>query len=130
MNIYLSVGASTIAGLMVVSRTERHASRPAAPVATDNQRVAAAVAGHSATETLHLGTDLSRIGRRCERAVVTAFRDLVAHGAGDLPALQACTTIYRIHHPEASVCEARRLVAGWIAHHIAQAGPDPVPKCD
>jgi hypothetical protein len=73
--------------------------------------------------------DRSEFGRRCERAVVTAYRDLRAHGARDLEAFQACTTLYRIHHPEASLNEARRLVAEWIDHHVVRGRPGPGPDC-
>ena len=54
----------------------------------------------------------SLIGRRCERAVLTAYRELRQVGSDDMSAFQACTTLYRIHHPEASIHEARLLVAG------------------
>lgn len=67
--------------------------------------------------------EASGIARRCERAVVTAYRDLRSLGTDDLVAFQACTTLYRIHHPEASLNEARWLVAEWIDHHILHA-PD------
>ena len=70
------------------------------------------------------------IGRRCERAVVTAYRELVRHGNPDLLSFRACTTLYRIHHPEASMNEARRLVAEWIDHHVVQAASGPTPGCD
>ena len=62
--------------------------------------------------------DQSQFTRRCERAVVTAYRDLRAHGSDDINAFRACTTLYRIHHPEASLSEARRLVAEWIDLHV------------
>jgi len=62
--------------------------------------------------------DLAPFTRRCERAVVTAYRDLRAHGSDDIAAFRACTTLYRIHHPEASLNEARRLVAEWIDLHV------------
>ena len=70
------------------------------------------------------------IGRRCERAVVTAYRELTRHGNADLLSFRACTTLYRIHHPEASLNEARRLVAEWIDHHVVQAADGPTPGCD
>ena len=64
--------------------------------------------------------------RRCERAVVTAYRELRHGGTDDMSAFQACASLYRIHHPEASVNEARRLVAEWLDTHVharaAQAG--------
>ena len=51
----------------------------------------------------------SQIGRRCERAVITAYSELRQIGSDDMSAFQACTALYRIHHPEASINEARRL---------------------
>lgn len=74
--------------------------------------------------------ETSTIARRCERAVVTAYRDLRAYGEPDLAAFQACTTLYRIHHPEASLSEARRLVAEWIDHHVVRGETGPTPGCD
>ena len=64
--------------------------------------------------------DESKIARRCERAVVTAYRDLCSFGVADLNAFHSCATLYRIHHPEASLNEARRLVAEWIDHHVVR----------
>src|ERR1700751_3656242 len=71
----------------------------------------------------------SQIGRRCERAVVTAYQELRQIGSDDMLAFQACTTLYRIHHPEASISEARRLVAEWIDHHIVQRKSGPTDGC-
>ncbi len=77
-----------------------------------------------------MGRDQSLIGRRCERSVVTAYRELRAHGNVDMDAFRACTTLYRIHHPESSISEARRLVAEWIDHHVVRAETGPTPGCD
>jgi hypothetical protein len=77
-----------------------------------------------------MARDFSHIARSCERAVVTAYRDLRALGTPDLPAFQACTTLYRIHHPEASLGEARRLVAEWVDHHVTRAAKGPTGGCD
>ncbi|MFQ3622176.1 MAG: hypothetical protein SNJ73_01385 [Acetobacteraceae bacterium] len=77
-----------------------------------------------------MGRDTSHIARRCERAVVAAYRELRAHGTEDPDAFRACTTLYRIHHPEASVSEARRLVAEWIDHHVVRMSPAPTPGCE
>lgn len=77
-----------------------------------------------------MGNDFSQITRRCERAVVTAYRDLRGHGTDDLAAFQACTTLYRIHHPESSLTEARRLVAEWIDHHVVRGDRSPTRGCD
>ncbi|RAI55960.1 hypothetical protein [Roseicella frigidaeris] len=68
--------------------------------------------------------------RRCERAVVTAYRELRETGADDLSAFRTCTMLYRVHHPEASMQEARRLVAEWIDHHIVRGDAGPTPGCD
>ncbi len=76
-----------------------------------------------------MGHDVSLIARRCERAVVTAYRDLRHLGSDDMVAFQACTTLYRIHHPEASLNEARRLVAEWIDHHVVRVERGPTPGC-
>lgn len=74
--------------------------------------------------------EFSHIARNCERAVVTAYRDLRAIGQADMAAFQACTTLYRIHHPEASINEARRLVAEWVDHHLVRADRGPTDGCD
>jgi hypothetical protein len=77
-----------------------------------------------------MGRDTSQIARRCERAVVVAYRELRSVGTADMEAFRACTTLYRIHHPEASINEARRLVAEWIDHHVVRADQGPTPGCD
>jgi hypothetical protein len=77
-----------------------------------------------------MGRDFSHIARRCERAVVTAYRELRDIGTTDLAAFQACTTLYRVHHPEASITEARRLVAEWVDHHVTRQSLTPAPGCD
>ncbi len=69
-------------------------------------------------------------GRRCERAVVTAYRELRRAGTEDMRAFQSCTTLYRIHHPEASLREARLLVSEWIDHHVVRGDTGPTPGCD
>ena len=77
-----------------------------------------------------MGQEVSQIARRCERAVVTAYRELRQRGIEDLAAFQACTSLYRIHHPEASINEARRLVAEWIDHHVVRGARGPTAGCD
>ncbi len=77
-----------------------------------------------------MGRDFSHIARTCERAVVAAYRDLRVLGNPDLASFQACTTLYRIHHPEASLNEARRLVAEWIDHHLVREEKGPTAGCD
>jgi streptomycin 6-kinase len=76
-----------------------------------------------------MGNDVSQIARVCERAVVTAYRDLRQLGSDDMAAFRACTILYRIHHPEASLNEARRLVAEWIDHHVVRGDGGPTPGC-
>jgi streptomycin 6-kinase len=75
-------------------------------------------------------TQESLIGRRCERAVLTAYRELRQVGSDDMSAFLACTTLYRIHHPESSIHEARRLVAEWIDHHLVRKDNGPTAGCD
>jgi hypothetical protein len=77
-----------------------------------------------------MGRDFSHIARRCERAVVTAYRELRDVGTTDMAAFQACTTLYRVHHPEASIAEARRLVAEWVDHHVTRQSLAPAPGCE
>ena len=77
-----------------------------------------------------MGREFSYIARRCERAVVTAYRDLRTLGTNDVSAFGACTTLYRIHHPEASMSEARLLVAEWIDHHLVEQSKAPTSGCD
>jgi len=77
-----------------------------------------------------LAVETGIIGRRCERAVVTAYRELRDTGNDDLSSFRACTTLYRLHHPEASVQEARRLVAEWIDHHVVRGDTGPTDGCD
>lgn len=90
---------------------------------------------HAGTTTRHRSgvaaiAPVSGIARRCERAVVTAYRELRATGSEDLSAFRACTTLYRLHHPEASLAEARRLVAEWIDHHVIREAAGPTDGCD
>ena len=73
--------------------------------------------------------ETNRSGRSCENAVVAAYRDLRGLGTADLEAFHACTTLYRIHHPEASLDEARRLVAEWIDLHVVGDGNGAVADC-
>ncbi|QEO18434.1 hypothetical protein [Acetobacter vaccinii] len=72
----------------------------------------------------------ARIARRCEQAVITAYRELRDVGTEDVAAFDTCTTLYRIHHPEASLSEARRLVSEWIDHHIVRQSTGETPGCN
>lgn len=85
---------------------------------------------HERGEGAEIVSAWSHITRRCERAVVTAYRELREGGSPDLAAFRACTALYRIHHPEASVAEARLLVSEWIDHHVIRAGTGPTEGCD
>lgn len=76
-----------------------------------------------------MGCDLNHITRRCERAVVTAYRALREAGTDDVRAFRSCADLYRVHHPEASENEAHRLVAEWIDHHVVQGAGGPTPGC-
>ena len=73
--------------------------------------------------------DASPTDCRCERAVVAAYRELRALGVADLDAFRTCTTLFCIHHPEASLREARRLAAEWIDHHPVRGGEGPTSGC-
>ncbi|MFT9095106.1 MAG: hypothetical protein ABF459_08210 [Gluconobacter cerinus] len=77
-----------------------------------------------------MSIETSRIGRKCERAVVTAYQELREVSQPDMQAFAACTTLYRIHHPESSITEARRLVAEWIDHHVVRKADGQTPGCD
>ena len=76
-----------------------------------------------------MARDFSHIARSCERAVVTAYREQRSFGVDDVSAFSACTTLYRIHHPEASLNEARRLVAEWVDHHLVRGARGPTEGC-
>ncbi|MBA5724883.1 hypothetical protein [Bombella favorum] len=70
------------------------------------------------------------IGRKCERAVITAYQELHDMGQSEMSIFAACTTLYRIHHPESSLPEARLLVSEWIDHHIVRRSSDPTRGCN
>ncbi|MFT8675971.1 MAG: hypothetical protein ABF990_00555 [Acetobacter sp.] len=76
-----------------------------------------------------MATEPSRIARKCERAVITAYKELRDVGTADVTAFNSCTTLYRIHHPEASLDEARRLVSEWIDHHVVREASGPTNGC-
>ena len=65
----------------------------------------------------------------CERAVRRAWRDLRGLGTNEISAFHACTTLYLIRHPAASLHEARDLVAEWLDQdppsHSAPERPNP-----
>ena len=72
---------------------------------------------------------MTEISRRCERAVVTAYKELRRAGTDDFSAFASCTTLYRMHHPEAPLTEARLLVAEWVDHHVIREGSGPSASC-
>lgn len=76
-----------------------------------------------------MGRDLNHITRRCERAVVTAYRAQREAGTNDVLAFRNCASLYRYHHPEASEAEAARLVAEWIDHHVVRGAQTPTDGC-
>lgn len=61
---------------------------------------------------------------------MTAYAELRQRGTDDMSAFKACTSIYRIHHPEASISEARLLVSEWIDHHLVRQASGPTPGCE
>jgi hypothetical protein len=131
MDRYRSPGVATIAALLAPDRGEPDLARPAPLKLDANQtKISVTRKARPLNTIVAMPADFSRIGRRCERAVVTAYRELRAYGTDDPAALRACTTLYRIHHPEASLDEAHQLVAEWIDHHIVRAVDTPTPGCD
>ena len=74
--------------------------------------------------------EASRIARKCERAVITAYTELREVGTEDVTALNACTTLYRIPHPESSLSEARMPVSEWIDHHMVRKDDGPTAGCN
>jgi hypothetical protein len=58
--------------------------------------------------------DSTAAERSCQRAVERAWRDLRSLGADEVDAFDACTTLYRLRHPGASLRAARDLVAAWL----------------
>ena len=80
---------------------------------------------HSGAPTFHASADKPAPLYNPERqADIFASAFLMPEAA-----FRACTTLYRIHHPEASMSEARRLVAEWVDHHVVRAAQGPTPGC-
>ena len=50
----------------------------------------------------------------CQTAVTNAYRQLVAGGVPDLAAFKTATAVFRSHHPESSVPEARAQISDWL----------------
>jgi hypothetical protein len=51
---------------------------------------------------------------RCRGAVIRAYDNLRTAGMDDRNAFLAAARLYRTHHPDADMKNARCLVAGWI----------------
>ena len=51
---------------------------------------------------------------RCQAAVTRAYHNLRGRGVRDLDAFDTATVIFRFHHPEATVIQARSVVAEWL----------------
>src|SRR5689334_25069321 len=64
----------------------RAATYPTSAIANDS---------HLIGNVRQMDSDVSQIARRCERAVITAYRDLRELGSDDLAAFQSCTKIGR-----------------------------------
>lgn len=73
---------------------------------------------------------INRIHRKCEKAIITAYEELREIGHTDVQAFNSCTTLYRIHHPESSINEARLLVSEWIDHHCVRKLNGPTRGCN
>lgn len=50
----------------------------------------------------------------CRAAVERAYRELKQRDEADVSAFNAATQIYRWHHPDASLLDARFTVAEWL----------------
>lgn len=50
----------------------------------------------------------------CQSAVRRAYHQLRGRGVRDLDAFNTATVIFRFHHPEASIIQARSVVAEWL----------------
>ena len=52
---------------------------------------------------------------QCQIAVKNAYRQLRNDGVADLSAFNTATTIFRYHHPEKTLRQARITVSEWLA---------------
>ena len=50
----------------------------------------------------------------CFNAVTTAYGQLKARRVPEHAAFKSATTVYRFHHPEVSLSDARATVAAWL----------------
>ena len=51
---------------------------------------------------------------RCRNAVMTCYRSMLESGAADSEAANAAFRVYRFHHPEDPLLDARLTVERWI----------------
>ena len=51
---------------------------------------------------------------RCHLAVTNAYRQLRGRGITDVAAFDTATIIFRFHHPEKTVMQARATVSDWL----------------
>ena len=50
----------------------------------------------------------------CEEVVKRVFRELQESGVVEESAFESATTVYRLHHPEIPVQEARFRISEWL----------------
>jgi hypothetical protein len=50
----------------------------------------------------------------CFNAVTTAYGQLKARRVSEPAAFKSATTVYRYHHPEVPLADARAIVAAWL----------------
>jgi hypothetical protein len=53
-------------------------------------------------------------GCRCQMAVTNAYRQLRERGVSDFNAFDTAAVIYRYHHPDTTVTQARSQIAEWL----------------
>lgn len=66
----------------------------------------------------------SRDDCACFSAVTTAYGQLKARRVPEPAAFKSATTVYRFHHPDVSLADARATVAAWLdTNGIADVPP-------
>lgn len=51
---------------------------------------------------------------QCRKIVQRAFDELRRRGVAEIPAFDSATTLFRLHHPEVPLREARFKIAEWL----------------
>ena len=51
---------------------------------------------------------------QCKKIVQRAFNELRQRGVAEIPAFDSATRLYRLHHPEVPLREARFRIAEWL----------------